>query len=322
MRRRYTRGLAAVGLACLMALGLAAVPAAEDPPQFSDWSGCENLGPTVNADWVTDVAPFITKDGLSLFFTSSGRPDGYGKHDIYVSERASKDDPWGPPRNLGPDINTEFNEQTPAFSVDGHRMFFASDREYAPNALDLYVARRHDNRDPFNWEPPENLGEGVNTSDWPETGPSYFEDEATGTVTLFFTTYRSAATKYDIYASTLQPDGVFGPAVAVPGLNTNGSEQRPSIRHDGLEIFFDRPSGVTTGELDLWVSTRPTVASPWSMPVNLGNTVNSEWAEVRPAISWDGTELYFHSFRVDPPNKSADLFRCTRDKITGRSERQ
>ena len=44
----------------------------------------------------------------------------------------------------------------------------------------------------------------------------------------------------DIYVSILGPDGVFGPAVLVPGLNTASNDLRPNIRvRDGLEIFFN-----------------------------------------------------------------------------------
>lgn len=319
-KRKFSGGLGVLGLAGLLVLGLAALPAAEDPPRFTEWSACERLPDVVNDPPLSDAGAFISKDGLSLFFGSNGRSDGFGNFDIYVSKRASMDDPWGPPENLGPDINTEFNEQTPAFSVDGHRMFFASDREYAPGYFDLYVARRQDKRDPFRWGLPENLGDGVNASDWPELGPAYFEDEAAGVVLLFFSSYRSAATSYEILASTLGPDGAFGPAVPVPELNSPKNDMRPSIRHDGLEIFFDGNRTGTLGGSDLWVSTRPSTTTPWSTPENLGGLVNSTAGDVRPSISWDGTELYYHSFRDDPAGKVADLYRCTRAKITGRNK--
>ena len=74
-----------------------------------------------------DRGPAISKDGLSLYFASS-RPGGFGGEDIYVSQRETRDDEWGPSMNLGPIVNTADNEMVPAFSRDGHLMFFASNR--------------------------------------------------------------------------------------------------------------------------------------------------------------------------------------------------
>ena len=48
---------------------------------------------------------------------------------------------------------------------------------------------------------------------------------------------------------------------------------------------------------DLWASTRATTKDLWSAPVNLGPTVNSAGADGAPALSWDGTTLFFFSAR-------------------------
>ena len=81
-----------------------------------------------------DRGPAISKDGLSLYFASN-RLDGFGGEDIYVSQRETRDDEWGPAVNLGPIINTTANEMVPAFSRDGHLMFFASNRH--PEVLEV-----------------------------------------------------------------------------------------------------------------------------------------------------------------------------------------
>ena len=74
-----------------------------------------------------DRAPAISKDGLSLYFASN-RLESFGGEDIYVSQRETRDSEWGPAMNLGPIINTTANEMVPAFSRDGHLLFFASNR--------------------------------------------------------------------------------------------------------------------------------------------------------------------------------------------------
>jgi len=298
----------------------------DDRPRFSAWSEPVNLGePSLGskAAWF----PAISKDELSLYFTTGGLP-GYGGYDIYVCQRASVDDPWGPPQNLGPNINTSSNESGPGFSPDGHLMYFASDKPGGSGGTDIYVSRRHNKRDDFGWQTPMNLGSGINT-EYNEANPDIFEDdEDTGDICLYFESNRPGGPSpyepdpwgngNDIYVSTLQTDETFGPAMSVEGLNSSSRDRTPSIRRDGLEIFFssDRPGGVG---FDLWVSTRPTTSDPWSEPVNLGLPVNLERREQGPSLSWDRTKLYFCSdSKLRPDWRGGwDLYVSTRTKLKG-----
>ena len=316
-KRRFSGGIGVLGLAGLLALGLAALPAAEDLPRFTEWSTPVNLGDIVNSS-STEAGAFITKDGLSLYF-SSYRPGGYGSLDLWVSQRASVDDAWGMPQNLGPDINGTGSETTPAISVDGHRLYFASERPGGFGGLDLYVSRRHDNRDDLGWQLPVNLGDAVNTS-LVERGPTLFDDDATGMITLYFSSNRpGGAGNEDIYTSTLQPDETLAPAVNVPELNSPFNDSVPAVRRDGRELFLCSPRTGQVGGTDLWVATRPSTLEPWSAPADLGATINSTDLDFRPAISFDGEVLYFHSARPGGFG-GYDLYVTTRTKITGRNK--
>ena len=97
---------------------------------FSDWSAPVNLGPVVNSTFA-EGGPAISKNGLSLYFHSE-RPGGYGSTDIWVSQRANRNDPWGPPAHLGPAVNTAGLEAVAALSRDEHLLFFSSDRPRQP----------------------------------------------------------------------------------------------------------------------------------------------------------------------------------------------
>src|SRR6266566_2572513 len=77
-----------------------------------DWEAPVNLGAPINSDAI-DAAPTLSEDGRLLFFYSA-RAGGFGLGDVYVSHRVSTGadgDVWGPPVNLGPDVNTAANEQ-------------------------------------------------------------------------------------------------------------------------------------------------------------------------------------------------------------------
>jgi WD40 repeat protein len=295
--------------------------------QFSDWSAPVNLGPIVNSA-EGDFFSTLSKDGLSQYFTSSrAHPDRQGGWDIYVSQRNSVSEPWGPPQNLGPAINTTFDEGAPSLSIDGHRMYFSSNRPEGFGGNDIYVSRRHDKRDDFGWEFPDNIGSGVNT-DANEASPAIFNDDTTDLVTLYFDSNRAGGPSpvtndngnngNDLYVATLGPDETFGPAELIAELSTPSFDRQPVIRRDGLEIFFasNRPGGVGMA-LDLWTSVRATTSDPWQTPVNLGPVVNSAANDAGPALSFKGTELYFQSAPPPGSGTAFDLYVTTRTKRKG-----
>jgi Tol biopolymer transport system component len=86
------------------------------------YSEPENLGPTVNTA-ESDATPFIAHDESCLIFASTGRDDGLGRSDLYVSF-LMEDSTWTEPRNLGPRINTVHHEICPVVTPDGKYLFF------------------------------------------------------------------------------------------------------------------------------------------------------------------------------------------------------
>src|SRR5256712_11769311 len=242
----------------------------EEQPTWGPWATPINLGPVVNSP-ADDNRPAISKNGLSLYITS-GRPGGVGGLDIWVSQRATVDDPWGPAQNLGPTVNSSSNDVAPAFSPDGHRMYFHSFRPGGCGLADIYVSRRRDTRDDFGWGPPEDLGCVVNTP-YINAGPTIFEDETTGTTTLYFTVQNNPPGSdqgFDIYASTrIGDEGAFGPPVLVAELSSPFRDTRTAIRGDALEIFVSsgRPGGGSNEGLG--VSMGASTVDPWSTPGNL-----------------------------------------------------
>src|SRR5215475_6303633 len=112
--------------------------------KFSDWSAPVNLGPIINFA-ESNQHPAISKDGFSLYYSAG--PIGF--LDIWVSQRPSLEDEWGPPQKLGPNVNSDYSDLGPDFTPDGHWMYFQSNRP-SPCAnpailtLDLYVTHRKD----------------------------------------------------------------------------------------------------------------------------------------------------------------------------------
>lgn len=285
--------------------------------KYSDWSTPLNLGAAINSA-ASDQGPALSKDGLSLYFASNA-PGGLGGVDMYVSQRASVDDPWSSAVNLGPTLNTAFDEGNPAFSRDGHFLFFQSRRPGGLGLIDLWVAYREHTHDDFGWQTPVNLGAGVN-SIADDNAPSYLENDELGIAQLYFASSRAGGLGgLDIYLSNQMPDGSFGPASLVSDLSTPSADSRPSIRHDGLEIIFqsNRP-GTLSAAFDLWVASRTSTLERWSIPVTLGTTINTTSIENNANLSSDGRTLFFSSDRPGGLGE-LDLYVSTRSKRKGHS---
>jgi serine/threonine protein kinase/Tol biopolymer transport system component len=135
------------------------------------WANPVNLGSPLNspaADW----GPSISSNGLELYF-SSDRPNGHGGDDIYVTTRASTEDPWCEPVNIGPSVNSPQNDGSPSMSANGRLLFFKSSREGSFLGGDIWVTERPTVQD--DWGPPVNLGPAVNNESR-QTGPELSPD--------------------------------------------------------------------------------------------------------------------------------------------------
>lgn len=240
----------------------------EGAPRFSEWSAPVNLGPPVNSDR-EELTPFLSKDGLSLYF-GSFRPGGLGgPNDLWVARRASVTQGWEPPQNLGPTVNSSFTDGRPVLSNDEHRPFFSSSRPGGLGQQDLYMSRRRDRQDDLGWQTPISLGPTINSTA-NDGAPAYFEDEAGTSVLYFASTRPGGLGGNDIYATTLRPDETWSSPSLVAELSSPFDDQGVAVRRDGVELYLASNRPGTLGGQDIWVSTRSTTSDPWSEPVNLG----------------------------------------------------
>ncbi|OEK03398.1 hypothetical protein BFP97_18540 [Roseivirga sp. 4D4] len=119
-----------------------------------EWAAPEILGSEVNSrDW--DSQPSLSRDGTTLYFVSK-RAGGIGGSDIWMSQRIDQD--WTRAENLGPKINTVYDDVSPYIYADNSSLFFASKGRVGMGGLDLFVS----NHDGNSWSEPENLGYPIN----------------------------------------------------------------------------------------------------------------------------------------------------------------
>jgi outer membrane protein OmpA-like peptidoglycan-associated protein/tetratricopeptide (TPR) repeat protein len=122
------------------------------------WSEAEDLGYQINGRTSENHAS-ISRDGKTLFFTSDLR-GGIGSFDIYMARLNTKGE-WDDLINLGPAINTPYEEHTPFISANDSTLFFSSQGHAGMGGLDVFFSALQPDG---TWSEPENLGYPVNTT--------------------------------------------------------------------------------------------------------------------------------------------------------------
>jgi serine/threonine protein kinase/Tol biopolymer transport system component len=161
------------------------------------WDPPANLGATVNSS-AEEWGPSLSADGLELYFVSN-RPGGSGGYDLWMSTRARVNDNWGAAINMGPSLNTPYNDTFPSISPDGLVLFFASTRPGGFGVMSLYMAGRATTRDP--WGEPVNLGPTVNSAAI-DNGTKISSD---GSLLLFFSNRSGGIGSYDVWQAPILP---------------------------------------------------------------------------------------------------------------------
>jgi hypothetical protein len=293
-----------IAAAIALPLALASL-AAEAAPRYSAWSVATPVS-GINDPAFPDGCPIESRDGLSLYIASS-RTGTLGGNDIWAADRASKNEAFGAPQNLGGPVNSAANDFCPT-PIQGNYLLFVSERpgdptddetcHAGPGLGDIYMIRRNA---AYGWGEPVHLGcieDGTGpNSVGAEFSPSLVTTKE-GTFLYFSSTVGG---NHDIYVSKQLKNGKFGPPSPVTELNTEFDDRMPNVSSDGLEVVFssNRPADAKgtpnfgTGTFDVLYARRSNTKQKFSAPKNLGSRINGPGSETRSTFSWDRKRLYF-----------------------------
>ncbi|HTF05544.1 MAG TPA: OmpA family protein, partial [Bacteroidia bacterium] len=197
------------------------------------WQRPSRIGEEIDMRASHEPSIFLSRDGNIMFFVSD-RKGGVGQKDIWICDKENGN--WGKPHNLGLEVNTPFNEDSPFLSPDGMTLYFSSEGHNSMGGYDVFKCTRQKNG---MWSQPENLGAPVNN----------------GGDDIFYTPLENGAGAY--YAS-LNREGEgdldlffvqYFPAVvpmAKLRLNANGLDPK-----DMVNIRISTPEGVLLNEVNL-----------------------------------------------------------------------
>ena len=192
--------------------------------------------------------------------------------------------------NLGPIVNTSFNEYSPLISGDGNTLIFTSNRtddertaRTGTNYEDIYITHRSGAA----WASPKMISSNINQR-YNDAAASLSPDGKT-----LFLYYEEG--EGDIFVSRLEGSEWSKPKPLNRHINTALFwETSASMSGDGKKLYFasNRPNGY--GELDLYVSELDSKGD-WGKAENLGPLINTPGNEDAPFIHPDGVTLYFSS---------------------------
>ena len=123
------------------------------------WLPAIKLGANISTKYWESNACF-SKDGQTLYFTSN-RKGTNGGLDIYKTQRLPNGK-WDTPQNLGPTINSRYNEESPIISEDGNTLYFSSFGHYNMGGYDVFFSKK---KADGTWGEPKNMGYPINTTE-------------------------------------------------------------------------------------------------------------------------------------------------------------
>lgn len=132
----------------------------------------------------------VSADGNSKFF-SSDRKGGYGGRDLYYIVKLAGGE-WSLPKNMGPKINTPYDEDSPFVSFDNKTLYFSSNGSESMGGFDVFTSTKDSSGD---WGVPINMGYPLNS-----TGDDiYFTTTADGKTGFISSFRKSGSGNLDIY---------------------------------------------------------------------------------------------------------------------------
>lgn len=201
------------------------------------WTVPTPMSSDVNSKfWETHAC--LSADGNTLYFVSD-RPGGYGGRDIYRCVKLPNGK-WSLASNLGPTVNTEYDEEATFIHPDGVTLFFSSQGHKGMGGFDIFhTVKKEDG----SWTPPENEGYPINTS----SDDIFYVLSLDGKRAYYSTTRAGGYGDKDIYVITLEDKKIVEALTLLKGnISFNRKNKvQPDIRIQAT----DMESGLVVQEI-------------------------------------------------------------------------
>ena len=226
----------------------------------SHWGKPKALPKTINSRYHESSATF-GPDGRTLYFVSD-KPGGYGGRDVYMSKMNEKGK-WGEAVNLGPVINTEYDEEGVFMHPDGKTLYFSSQGHKTMGGYDIFKSTYENGK----WSEPENLGYPINTPD----NDIFFSISGSGVHGYYSSAMTGGIGEKDIYMITF-----LGPEK--PVISNNEDNLLASLTKPVKETVIEPTVAIKSNQLTLLKGTIVDDASstPLKATIDLTDNVKNE----------------------------------------------
>jgi len=274
----------------------------------SEWSKPKPLYKTVNTD-AHESAAAVSFDGQSLYFVSE-KEGGFGGKDIYVSQWDTDKERWGEARNLGPVVNSAYDEDGVYIHPDGKTLYFSSEGHNSIGGNDIFYSEFENNR----WKTPVNMGIPVNTPD----DDVFFSVAADGRTAYYSSDREEGYGEKDIYRLTfLGPEKQ--PVLNVEDRLIAGSDERKieiplqprvEIRTSKMVllkglVLDDETNAPVAANIDLINNATAEVLASFEVEPTSGKYLVSLPAGKNYGLNVNADGYLFNSLNFDVPDSAA-----------------
>lgn len=253
----------------------------------------------------SELAPIITPDGKTLYFTREGHPDNIGiekNQDVWYSE-IDENGNFSAPKNIGHPINNEYNNFAISVTPDNNSLLLGNIYRWnQPPIAGLSISTRTFD----GWTFPEKLNI---VGYYSQSRLNSYALGSDGKTLLLSIVSEPTFGEHDLYVSFLQEDGTWSrPLNLGPDINTPCDEESPFLAPDGKTLYFSSKGYPGYGKNDIFVSRRlDDTWTRWTEPQNLGSSINTAEWDAYFSTTADGEWAYFVS--ANTTNKDEDIYR-------------
>jgi tetratricopeptide (TPR) repeat protein len=273
----------------------------------------ENVGKEINSAG-REFNPIVSGDGTMMVFTSRRKGNlgglidasGLNTSDVFFSTFDGKS--WSKAKNVGPTVNTPYDDISVGLSHDGSVLYVYSNENQSTG--DIFQSRFTGR----SFQKAELLKGKVNTKD-DEAGATLSPDG----MTLYFSSDRKGGKGgRDLYLARKLPDGSFANPVSLgEPVNTGYDEDYPFIAADGITLYFSSKGHESMGGFDIFKTIYNESTQTWSRPENLGYPVNNAGDNMSFSITANG-RTGFAEYLMEDGQGDLDIYRITFNTVTGR----
>jgi outer membrane protein OmpA-like peptidoglycan-associated protein len=264
----------------------------------------ENLGKNINSVG-QEIAPIISPDGKTLYFTRSNFPGNIGsaqKQDVWYSTQNAKNG-WNPAVNMGSPINNAGDNAVTSISSDGKTLYLINVYN-ADGTMVNGLSRSFYTKNGWSFPKEYKIANHYNDHEHTEIAVSPH-----GNVLILSVQRRDTEGNKDLYVSFIQDDDTWSEPVRMGDvINTAAYEGSPYLALDNKTLYFTSSGHSGFGEGDLFITKRlDDTWVNWSKPKNLGPSVNTPHWDVYFNIPAAGDYAYFSS--IENSIGKEDIFR-------------